>query len=56
MVVFAVICINFLWLVPMAIAVGMGLVPGVVGVVVAYLPLILIACLFRAGVQEEAPI
>ena len=55
-VVFAVIGINLLWLAPMAIAVGMGLVPGVIGVVVAYLPLILIACVFRAGVREDAPI
>jgi len=54
-VVFTVICINLLWLVPIAVAVGLRLVPGVVGVVIAYLPLIWIACLFRAGLREAPP-
>ncbi len=55
-VVFAVIGINILWLVPIAIAVGVGCIHGIVGVVVAYCPLVLLACRFRAGVREEASI
>ena len=55
-VVLAVIGINILWLLPLAVAVGMGLVPGVAGLIVAYIPLILIACKFKAGAREEKPL
>jgi Fuc2NAc and GlcNAc transferase len=44
---------NALWLLPLAVAVGKGLVSGVVGLVIAYTPLILIACKFKAGVREK---
>lgn len=52
-VVFAVVAINIFWLTPLAVAVGRGAIPGAVGLVVAYLPLILIVYMFRAGVREE---
>jgi len=52
-VVVAVVCINILWLLPVAIAVGKGSIPGVLGTVIAYLPLILIAYVFRAGAHEQ---
>lgn len=52
-VVVAVIGINLLWLAPLAIAVGRGLVPGAVGLVIAYIPLISIAWIFKAGLREE---
>lgn len=54
-VVAAIVCINILWLLPVAIAVGKGSIPGVLAAVIAYLPLILIAYVFRAGVREQAP-
>ncbi|WP_282412739.1 glycosyltransferase family 4 protein [Pseudomonas sp. PS01299] len=52
-VVFAVVGINLLWLTPLAVAVGVGLVSGVIGLAVAYLPLILIACALGAGRREQ---
>jgi Fuc2NAc and GlcNAc transferase len=52
-VVLVVIGMNALWLLPLAVAVGKGLVSGVVGLVIAYTPLILIACKFKAGVREK---
>ncbi|MFW0758493.1 MraY family glycosyltransferase [Pseudomonas sp. H11T01] len=51
-VVLAVIGMNTLWLLPLAVAVGKGLVPGVTGLIVGYAPLMLIACKFRAGARE----
>jgi len=51
-VVFAVVGINLLWLTPLAVAVGVGLLSGVIGLAVAYLPLILIACVLGAGRRE----
>lgn len=55
-VVLAVICINCFWLTPIAIAVGKGLVPAVVGLVAAYLPLMFLARRYCAGKREEAAI
>ncbi|PQP03262.1 glycosyl transferase [Pseudomonas frederiksbergensis] len=52
-VVFAVVAINIFWLTPLAVAVGRGTIPGAIGLAVAYLPLILIVYMFRAGVREE---
>ncbi|MDL5598129.1 glycosyltransferase family 4 protein [Bacillus subtilis] len=52
-VVFAVIGINVVWLLPLSIAVGMGLVPALAGVAIAYCPLVVLACLYRAGKREE---
>nr|WP_314638671.1 glycosyltransferase family 4 protein [uncultured Pseudomonas sp.] len=51
-VVFAVIGINLLWLMPLAIVVGKGLISGVVGLGIAYAPLIAIAWMLNAGVRE----
>jgi Fuc2NAc and GlcNAc transferase len=53
-VVLAVAAINILWLTPLAIAVGIGLVSGAIGLVVAYLPLILVACVLGAGRREDS--
>jgi glycosyltransferase WbpL len=44
--------INLLWLLPLALLVGIGKLDGVVGVLVAYLPLIGIAVKFHAGELE----
>ncbi|WP_448632324.1 MULTISPECIES: MraY family glycosyltransferase [Pseudomonas fluorescens group] len=44
--------LNLLWLLPMAFLVVEGVVQGVVGVLVAYVPLILLALKFRAGLAE----
>lgn len=52
-VVLAVMAINIFWLTPLAVAVGRGLIPGAIGLAVAYLPLILIVYMFRAGMREE---
>ena len=53
-VVLAVIFINVLWLFPVAVAVGKGIIPGVQGTIIAYLPLMFLALVFRAGVREQA--
>lgn len=52
-VVFAVVAVNVLWLTPLAVAVACGLIPGFIGLAIAYFPLIVTACLFSAGVREE---
>ena len=41
--------INVFWLLPIALLVGVGWVDGVVGVVVAYVPLVRLAVRFRVG-------
>ncbi|HFN7127461.1 TPA: glycosyltransferase family 4 protein [Pseudomonas aeruginosa] len=51
-VTLGVFFINVLWLFPFALAVGLGMVDALLGVFVAYLPLILIAVRFRAGSLE----
>ena len=53
-VTYTVVGINILWLIPMAVAVGLGVIPGVVGGIVAYLPLIVLAYAYRAGLPEPA--
>ena len=53
-VTYTVVGINILWLIPMAIAVGLGAIPGFVGGIVAYLPLIVLAYAYRAGLPEPA--
>ena len=45
----AVGMVNLLWLLPIALWVVVGSLPGVVGVVIAYLPLIGLALYWRAG-------
>ena len=44
--------INLLWLLPFALLVGLGLLDGVVGVSVAYAPLVWLAYRFKAGARE----
>jgi len=45
----AVAAINVFWLLPWALAIASGRVDGVVGLVVAYIPLLVLALRFRAG-------
>jgi Fuc2NAc and GlcNAc transferase len=52
-VTLAVVVIDLFWLLPMAIWVGIGGLDGMLGVAIAYLPLIILALKFRAG-QAEA--
>jgi Fuc2NAc and GlcNAc transferase len=51
-VTFAVLGLNIFWLLPWAVVVAMGIVPGVIGLVVAYAPLLWLAVRFRAGARE----
>lgn len=44
--------INVLWLVPLAMLVGLGYVDGIVGLLVAYSPLVWLAFRFKAGAEE----
>lgn len=48
-VTLAVVAINLFWLMPWALAIAAGRVDGVVGLVVAYIPLLVLALRFRAG-------
>ena len=48
-VTLAVAAINVFWLLPWAIAIALGHVAGLVGLVVAYIPLLLLAFRFKAG-------
>src|SRR5690606_26492929 len=41
--------VNLIWLLPVAAAVTHGLVDGVVGIIIAYFPLILLAYRLKAG-------
>lgn len=50
----AVGAINVFWLLPIAISVVVGAVEGAVGLLIAYVPLVLLAVKFQAG-QLEAP-
>lgn len=45
--------INLIWLTPIAILVGLGKVDGATGLIVAYIPLVLLAKVFHAGEQEK---
>lgn len=51
-VTLAVLAINVLWLLPWACVVALGYVDGLLGLVVAYLPLALMAVRFKAGELE----
>ncbi|ANI55847.1 MraY family glycosyltransferase [Pseudomonas sp. DR 5-09] len=51
-VVFGVLAINLLWLTPFAIMAAIGLIPGVVALLIAYLPLVFAAKKYNAGVME----
>ena len=50
-VTLAVIGINILWLMPWAMAIASGWVDGVVGLSVAYIPLLALALRFKAGMD-----
>lgn len=52
-VTLAVVVINGLWLLPLAIGVGFHYIDGVVGLTLAYLPLIALAVKYKAGQLEE---
>ena len=50
----SVLVINLCWLTPWAIVVALGMVDGVSGLVMAYLPLLWLAWYFKAGVMEKS--
>ncbi|KAE9643768.1 glycosyltransferase family 4 protein [Pseudomonas sp. PB106] len=51
-VTLAVVGLNVFWLLPWAVVVALGIVPGVVGLIVAYVPLLWLAARFKAGTRE----
>lgn len=51
-VTLAVAAINLLWLLPVATLVALGYVDGVVGVTIAYIPLVWLSRRFNAGLPE----
>ncbi|MFZ2854883.1 MAG: glycosyltransferase family 4 protein [Rhodocyclaceae bacterium] len=51
-VTLAVGAINLLWLLPLALLVGLGHLDGGVGLLIAYSPIILLAVRFKAGAAE----
>lgn len=54
-VTLAVLVINLLWLLPWACVVALGYIDGLLGALVAYLPLIGLAVHFKAGLPESEP-
>lgn len=54
-VTLAVAAIDLFWLLPIALWVGAGGLDGLLGVTIAYLPLLALAVQFRAGVPESTP-
>ncbi|QZP32882.1 MraY family glycosyltransferase [Pseudomonas sp. DR48] len=52
-VTLASIAINFVWLMPLSIAVASGWIPGFFGMVIAYAPLLFIARTYKAGESEQ---
>lgn len=44
--------VNLVWLLPIALLVGSGYLDGLLGVLIAYLPLALLAVKFKAGAKE----
>lgn len=52
-VTLAVLGINLFWLWPLAFGVAAGAVEGVLGLIVAYVPLLMLAVKYNAGVMEE---
>ncbi|MDD5272284.1 MAG: glycosyltransferase family 4 protein [Methylovulum sp.] len=48
----AVVAINVAWLLPIALWVGSGGLPGVLGLGLAYCPLLMLALIFKAGYKE----
>ena len=52
-VTLAVLAINLFWLLPMAVVVTLGWLDGLLGLVLAYAPLVLLALRFHAGQAEN---
>ncbi|MDX9687534.1 MraY family glycosyltransferase [Halopseudomonas formosensis] len=52
-VTLAVLAINVLWLLPWACVVALGYIDGLLGLMIAYLPLAVLALRFKAGQLEE---
>ncbi|ARG97161.1 MraY family glycosyltransferase [Legionella micdadei] len=52
LVTLGTLVINILWLLPIAIAVGLDFIDGGLGLLIAYLPLIFLALKFKAGQKE----
>lgn len=50
----AVTAINLCWLTPVALWVGWGGLDGLIGLALAYFPLLLLAIIFKAGAREAA--
>lgn len=53
-VTLAVFCINIFWLLPIAFLVAKLQVNGLTGIVIAYIPLVLLAVKFRSGALEHS--
>ena len=51
-VTLTVLAINVFWLFPWAVLVGLDYIDGLLGVVVAFLPLVVLAVKFKAGAKE----
>ncbi|GGM03148.1 glycosyl transferase [Pseudomonas asuensis] len=51
-VTLSVIAINILWLLPCAFLVTLGYVSGLLGLTIAYIPLLILAISFKAGIKE----
>ncbi|WP_024296937.1 MraY family glycosyltransferase [Methylomicrobium lacus] len=45
--------VNLFWLLPLAVSIGLGLLNGILGLALAYLPLLLTAIKFNAGGTED---
>ena len=52
-VTLAVLVINVLWLLPWACVVALGYIDGLLALLIAYLPLAVLAVRFRAGQLEQ---
>lgn len=51
-VTLGVLAINLFWLLPMAVAVGFDLIEGSIGVLITYLPLIILTLKFKSGKKK----
>lgn len=49
LVVIMVLALNFLWLLPIAVIVSKNHIDGIIGLLIAYIPLVIIALRFNAG-------
>ena len=53
-VTISTILINIIWLAPLAYSICAKFLPGSIGLVIAYFPLILLCLYFKAGVEEKS--